>query len=465
VTITSPTDGSAISGATTVSGMSTDNVGVVRVETQVDGGEFTAATGTNPWTVALDTRKYSDGAHTIVARATDSSGNTSVTSMSVSVANAPAANDVDVILRDPASSSPLALIGRGRAAVCGSLSALLFVRTDGSGQRGAFFRDISTGATSYVPLPMDSVNGWTMTAYTLSGSSDLWVFGGSGPMYLRHYALSGSGLPTAATLISTEVLGDADSRQGDLVRLNSGALVLAWHQQGSAGPQGQWFSYRNPQTGVNQLIGPLQFMPTRASKQVAVQHPVDNTLWVFADADAWGQIGAAHFTETAAGLVTDWTDAGFITTSKYGEMGPDPENADLAAAADPSMGTIALAYQGAHRRIFSTSPVVTGAYPVVARLATSGSMSFLQLPIYVERVSSIGLVVGPGETTLMYRPIDETALTFNKVLTSVHRNGSWESATSHGTLYTNYERFNFGAGGAGMATRLSDGWSHLFSAG
>jgi len=89
VAISSPAPGSTVAGAVSVSGTAGDNVAVSTVEVAVDGGTWQTASGTTSWSANLNTAAYSNGAHTIAARSTDSSGNVSPTSSeSVTVSNA-----------------------------------------------------------------------------------------------------------------------------------------------------------------------------------------------------------------------------------------------------------------------------------------------------------------------------------------------------------------------------------------
>jgi hypothetical protein len=148
---------------------------------------------------------------------------------------------------------------------------------------------------------------------------------------------------------------------------------------------------------------------------------------------------------------------------KYGGFGPDPENPDLAAAPDTANGTVDVAYQSTTRYMFATNPtVVTGSYPVVARITADGLPSFVQLPTYVERISSIGLYVSSDELRLTYRPVDPATLTFDHLYSSAYRNGAWQPPAQLGRLYTSYERVNFSVSRDEMSARLADGKLHLF---
>ncbi len=460
VSIATPSSGAIVSGTVTVSGSASDNASLSKVEVRVDSGPAQLATGTSSWTVSLDTRAWSSGSHTVTAQATDASGNATSASVVVSVASASSSSDVT--LADPKATHPLAPLGRGKMAESGSMTALLYSEQFTS-RRAVFVRDASTRATAYVDLPVDTAVGWGNANYVWSGG-DLWVLSGDGPVYLRHYAFSGSPMPASASLVSSQVLGDGDSRVGDLLVLRSGGLVAVWHQQGAGGPQGMSIGYRAPAGGW-QVLPSLTFVPSAASKQVVAQHPADNSVWVFTDPDGWSAIGAVHLTEVSGGLRVDWTDGTYVSVGKYGDSGPDRENPDLAVAPDPSTGTIALAFQNDHRYMFSTSPVVTGSHVSVARITATGGVSIVVLPVYVERVSALGLVVGPGTTTLAYRPIDQATLTYDKLVVSTYRDGAWGTPAVAGTVNASSQRTSYGAGRAEVAARMADGNTHFVAAG
>ena len=87
VAITSPAGGSTVSGTVTVSGSASDDRAVDVVETRVDAGPWARATGLGSWSSTLDTTTLQDGQHTIDARATDTAGNATISSRTVTVAN------------------------------------------------------------------------------------------------------------------------------------------------------------------------------------------------------------------------------------------------------------------------------------------------------------------------------------------------------------------------------------------
>jgi hypothetical protein len=367
----------------------------------------------------------------------------------------------DEIITNPAFTGQPSLIGKRHFAASGSISAILYL--DPSGRPWTYVRDSSTGGSTHVLLPQVAGTTWSAVSYVLRSPTDLWVLAGTGPIQLRRYRLDGAGLPTGATLLSTTTLGDGDSRPDDLTALSSGALVAVWHQQGSSGPQGLRITYWNPSTAAWSTLDPLTFMPTFASKFVAVQHPADGSVWIFGNPDSWSAIGAGHLSEIAGALRVDWTNGSFISSSD-GAFNADPENPDLEVAADAASGTVRLAYQRAYRRMFSTSPIVTGSYLGIASIAADGSKSFGSMDEYVERVSSLGLIVRSSERWTAYRPI-QPDLSFSDLYVRRESGGSWDAPVLLGRLYSPYQQVLAGPASTEILARMADGKVHLFHIG
>jgi hypothetical protein len=85
VSVTAPAGGSTVSGSgVSVNATAGDNVGVVGVQFQVDGGNLLAEDVSFPYGVVWNTLGYSNGGHTLTAVARDAAGN-STTSAGVSV--------------------------------------------------------------------------------------------------------------------------------------------------------------------------------------------------------------------------------------------------------------------------------------------------------------------------------------------------------------------------------------------
>ncbi len=79
VSLLSPTNGTLVSGNLPISGTAADNVAVQKVEVELDNGIWVTAAGTTAWSLNLNSSNFLNGPHVISARATDTSGNISVT--------------------------------------------------------------------------------------------------------------------------------------------------------------------------------------------------------------------------------------------------------------------------------------------------------------------------------------------------------------------------------------------------
>jgi hypothetical protein len=89
VSIVAPTAGATVSGTLLVTGTAADNVGVTKVQVQVDGGQSQLAGGTTSWSASIDSTAFADGNHTVRARAADLAGNTATFTIQLTTSNAP----------------------------------------------------------------------------------------------------------------------------------------------------------------------------------------------------------------------------------------------------------------------------------------------------------------------------------------------------------------------------------------
>lgn len=90
--VQTPVFGSTLTNTVLISGVATDNVAVQRVEVRMDGGNWSPATGTTNWSLALDSRNFLNGTHEVQARALDALGNASTNgAFSVRFFNVPGA--------------------------------------------------------------------------------------------------------------------------------------------------------------------------------------------------------------------------------------------------------------------------------------------------------------------------------------------------------------------------------------
>jgi hypothetical protein len=84
VSITSPTNGSTVSGTITVSANASDNIGIAGVQFLLNGSNLGSEDTSSPYAVSWNTTSASNGSYTISARARDMAGNMT-TSLNVTV--------------------------------------------------------------------------------------------------------------------------------------------------------------------------------------------------------------------------------------------------------------------------------------------------------------------------------------------------------------------------------------------
>lgn len=119
VAILTPADGATVSGALTVTGSAGDNAGLQQIAVFVDGVLKAFAVGTTSWSSVLETTGYSNGPHTLSARATDTSGLQTPTTISLTFNNVNEGNALFL----PAYGAPGCLLP-GAYCDSGSLSIL-----------------------------------------------------------------------------------------------------------------------------------------------------------------------------------------------------------------------------------------------------------------------------------------------------------------------------------------------------
>ena len=91
VSIINLTDGDSVSGTVSILVNASDDIGVTGLSLFIDGSLACSSVDTSTLSCSWNTRKASDGSHTIKATATDAAGNSSATSISVTVGNSTSA--------------------------------------------------------------------------------------------------------------------------------------------------------------------------------------------------------------------------------------------------------------------------------------------------------------------------------------------------------------------------------------
>jgi len=208
VTISSPASGSSVSGTISVSGTASDSVSITSVQVSVDGGTYSAASGTNNWSIGLNTDPLANGTHSLTAKTTDAAGiSATSSSLAITVNNGSTASNCTLFASPSgndsnsgsSSSSPKTFNGAAAASQPGSVVCLLagtynlnstfYPPTSGSASSWITYQSFGNGPVNFV---------WTAGAtgqpmFRLGGSSFP-----SGPAYLEFKDLNLDGQNNAA---------------------------------------------------------------------------------------------------------------------------------------------------------------------------------------------------------------------------------------------------------------------------
>ena len=121
VSITAPTTGATVSGATVaVAATAADNVGVVGVQFKLDGANLGAEDTTAPYSITWNSTTATNGGHTLTAVARDAAGNSTTSAVvSVTVSNAPDITPPSVSMTAPTNGATVSGPASAVAATAG----------------------------------------------------------------------------------------------------------------------------------------------------------------------------------------------------------------------------------------------------------------------------------------------------------------------------------------------------------
>ncbi|MBZ5569958.1 MAG: putative Ig domain-containing protein, partial [Acidobacteriia bacterium] len=105
ISLSSPSNGSTVSGNVTLSATASDNVGVVGVQFKVDGTNLGAEVTATPYSMSWNSTTASNGSHAISAVARDAAGNTNTASATVNVSNVSDTTPPTVSITAPANGA------------------------------------------------------------------------------------------------------------------------------------------------------------------------------------------------------------------------------------------------------------------------------------------------------------------------------------------------------------------------
>ena len=417
------------------------------------GSVRTAFSDTN-WVRSATTLTY----HVV---AQDNAGNVSASSNTVTVVTPACSMSVGEQVVDSSYNGPL---GKSMATY-GTRSAMIYQKLNMFSTRDTwlYVNDSDTGQTSNFLLHPAPGYSQTETDYILTSATELWTlsFDSSlgGKLLVSQYALNGSPA-TSATLVSAQSLGDSTSRPKSMIRLQSGALFVAWDEEPSfysatstSSDLSVGFAYRSP-TGNWAVKFPITIANSGfggnilLSRMILAQHPADGSMWAFVKRDSFSNISALHFTEATNDFVLDWINTGFITQNADGNNGPESEFPYLAASPDTTRNAILLAYQSYQYQMVFVDPLygnlannifLKQAYATIAQIGVDGSKTFIPFQTYMERLTAFGMsILSDGTIWLAYQPINPQTLTWNELYASKYQSGAWSAPVLTGLDYNNY---------------------------
>ena len=178
ITITSPTDGQTFTtNAITISGTASDDVGVSKVEVKVGAaGSYAAATGNTSWSAPVT---LASGSNTIYARATDTAGQTTETSVTVTYNPSTSPTDAPPVI-----------------AITYPIDGQNFT-TDTITVNGTASDDVGV---SKVEVKVGAAGSWQIATGTDSWNSSVTLVSGSNTIYARATDTSGNSTETSVTV-------------------------------------------------------------------------------------------------------------------------------------------------------------------------------------------------------------------------------------------------------------------------
>jgi hypothetical protein len=166
VAVTSPTNGTSVTGAVTVAATASDNVGVTSVQFKVDGSNIGSVDTSAPYSTSWDTTTATTGSHTLTAVARDAAGNTTTSAaVSITVANPPSPPAGGVLLGDQTVESNRDSDAAGQAEAFRVVAS-----ASGTISSIDFFVDAVSSATS-IRVGMYSDNGGHPGTLLTAGST------------------------------------------------------------------------------------------------------------------------------------------------------------------------------------------------------------------------------------------------------------------------------------------------------
>jgi len=247
VTITAPVNGALLSGRVTVDASASDNIGVIGVQFQLDGGNLGTEDTSSPFSASLDASALANGNHVLTASARDLAGNTAVSAgVTVSINNTPLQN----ALSDPGFEG--GGTGWQRTASAGRSVVTTAAHSGVRSQQSTVHKTYERVVYQDVPV----TGGASLDAAAWVSTSGIGGAGTTVSLLWLNAAGLPEGLPPGA-LLGTDVLGTVKGTQGWTQLMGTttapvNAVVVRLQLKTAADPDGvgtAWFDDTQIQLG------------------------------------------------------------------------------------------------------------------------------------------------------------------------------------------------------------------------
>ncbi len=294
VSIVNPAAGATVSNTQQVSATVSDGVGIRSVQFYLDGKPLGAPVSASPYAVSWNTAEASNGAHTLMATATDTSGNTGTST------------PVSVTVRNPAEESPCFVVD---ATVSvnghGAVTTQSFTTAEGGEQLFAFVSsDGPAGAGKQSATVTGAGLTWKLVKRANSQSGDVEIWAATAANQLNNVTVTStpkaSGYDQSLTVISVQMSDGIGATAAAGAASGAPSVSLKTTEEGSLvyAVGNDWDTAAARTLGANQVML-RQYLDTKT----------EDTFWSQFDGAVTGPVGETVTLNDTAPTSDSWNMA------------------------------------------------------------------------------------------------------------------------------------------------------------
>ena len=294
VSIVNPAAGATVSNTQQVSATVSDGVGIRSVQFYLDGQPLGAPVSASPYAVSWNTAEASNGAHTLTAKATDTSGNTG------------ASTPVSVTVQNPTEESPCFVVD---ATVSvnghGAVTTQSFTTAEGGEQLFAFVSsDGPAGAAKQSATVTGAGLTWKLVKRANSQSGDAEIWAATAANQLNNVTVTStpkaSGYDQSLTVISVQMSDGIGATAAAGAASGAPSVSLKTTEEGSLvyAVGNDWDTATARTLGSNQVML-RQYLDTKT----------EDTFWSQFDGAVTGPVGETVTLNDIAPTSDSWNMA------------------------------------------------------------------------------------------------------------------------------------------------------------